>query len=57
MAELSMTAEVTATPTPADQLSATRIVFPGPRRVELEEVIVDLRKLGPHEVVVRARRA
>jgi 2-desacetyl-2-hydroxyethyl bacteriochlorophyllide A dehydrogenase len=48
---------MTATPTPADQRSATRIVFPEPRRVELEEVIVDLRKLGPHEVVVQARRS
>ena len=44
------------TPTSADQRSATRIVFPEPRRVELEEVIVDLREPGPHEVVVQARR-
>jgi hypothetical protein len=43
---------MTATPTRADQRSATRVVFPEPRRVELEEVIVDLRELGPHEVVV-----
>ena len=48
---------MTATPTPADQRSATRVVFPEPRRVELEEVIVDLRELGPHEVVVQARRS
>ena len=45
------------TPMPAGQRSATRVVFPEPRRVELEEVIVDLRELGPHEVVVRARRS
>ncbi len=48
---------MTATPTSADQRSATRIVFPEPRRVELEEVIVDLRALGPHEVVVQACRS
>ena len=48
---------MTATPTPAGQRSATRVVFPEPRRVELEEVIVDLRELGPHEVVVQARRS
>ena len=48
---------MTATPTPADQRSATRVVFPEPRRVELEEVIVDLRELGPHEVVVQAHRS
>ena len=48
---------MTANPTPADQRSATRIVFPGPRRVELEEVIVYLRELGPHEVVVEARHS
>ena len=47
--------QMTATPTPADHRSATRVVFPEPRRVELEEVIVDLRELGPHEVVVQAR--
>jgi threonine dehydrogenase-like Zn-dependent dehydrogenase len=57
MAELSMTAERTAAPTPADQRSATRVVFPEPRRVALEEVIVDLRELGPHEVVVQACRS
>ena len=57
MGELSVTAERTATPTSADQRSATRVVFPEPRRVELEEVIVDLRELGPHEVVVQARRS
>jgi len=45
------------TPMPAGQRSATRVVFPEPRRVELEEVIVDLRELGPHEVVVRACRS
>jgi hypothetical protein len=48
---------MTTTPTPADQRSATRVVFPDPRRVELEEVIVNLRELGPHEVVVQARRS
>lgn len=48
---------MTANPTRADQRSATRIVFPGLRRVELEEVIVDLRELGPHEVVVQARHS
>jgi 2-desacetyl-2-hydroxyethyl bacteriochlorophyllide A dehydrogenase len=48
---------MTATPTPADQRSATCIVFPEPRRVELEEVIVDASDLGPHEVVVQARRS
>lgn len=42
---------------PADQRSATRVVFPEPRRVELEEVIVDLRALGPHEVVMQACRS
>jgi len=47
---------MTATPPPADQRSATRVVFPEPRRAELEEVIVD-RELGPHEVVVQARRS
>ena len=31
--------------------------FPGPRRVELEEVIVDPRDPGPHKVVVQARRS
>ena len=45
------------TPMPADQRSATRVVFPGPRRVELEEVIVDPRDPGPHKVVVQARRS
>ena len=48
--------QMTATPAPADQRSATRVVFPEPRRAELEEVIVD-RELGPHEVVVLARRS
>ena len=47
---------MTATPPPADQRSATRIVFPEPRRAELEEVIVD-RELGPDEVVVQAHRS
>jgi len=32
-------------------------VFPGPAKVELEEVAVDLGDLGPHEVVVQARRS
>jgi hypothetical protein len=31
--------------------------FPAPCRVELEDMIVDLRELGPHEVVVQARRS
>ena len=44
---------MTATPTPAGQRSATRVVFPGPRRVELEKVIVDLRELRLHEIVVQ----
>ena len=57
MAGLCVTAEVTAAPAPAGQRCATRVVFPGPGRVELEEVIVDLRGLGPHEVVVQARRS
>jgi len=48
---------MTTTPMPADQRSATRVVFPKPGRVELEEVIVDLRELGPHEVVVQACRS
>jgi 2-desacetyl-2-hydroxyethyl bacteriochlorophyllide A dehydrogenase len=48
---------MTATPAPAAQCSATRIVFPEPGQVELEEVIVDLRELGPHELVVQARRS
>jgi threonine dehydrogenase-like Zn-dependent dehydrogenase len=37
--------------------SATRIVFPEPHRVELEQVEVNLDNLGPHEVVVQARRS
>jgi threonine dehydrogenase-like Zn-dependent dehydrogenase len=49
--------QMTATPTPAGQRSATRVVFPEPGRVELEEVIVDLRELGPHELVVQACRS
>ena len=32
-------------------------MFPRPRQVELEEVSVDLGGLGPHEVVVQARRS
>jgi NADPH:quinone reductase-like Zn-dependent oxidoreductase len=31
--------------------------FPRPHQVELEEVTVDLGDLGPHEVVVQARRS
>ena len=34
-------------------LQATRIIFPEPRRVELEQLEVSLEDLGPHEVVVR----
>jgi hypothetical protein len=37
---------MTATQAPADQRSAMRVVFPGPRWVELEEVIVDSASLG-----------
>jgi 2-desacetyl-2-hydroxyethyl bacteriochlorophyllide A dehydrogenase len=39
------------------ELQATRIVFPEPRRVELERLDVSLQDLGPHEVVVRGRRS
>jgi 2-desacetyl-2-hydroxyethyl bacteriochlorophyllide A dehydrogenase len=53
MAELC----VTGTSAAADRRYATRIVFPEPCQVELEDVIVDLRELGPHEVVVQARRS
>ena len=38
-------------------LQATRIIFPEPRRVELEQLEVSLEALGPHEVVVRGRRS
>ena len=48
---------MTGTRTPPDQHSAICVVFPGPRQVELEEVTVDLGDLGPHEVVVQARRS
>jgi threonine dehydrogenase-like Zn-dependent dehydrogenase len=38
-------------------LLATRIVFPEPRRVELERLEVSLQDLGPYELVVRGRRS
>ena len=50
-------AEVTATPASADRHPAIGIVFSEPGRVELEEMIVDLHDLGPHEVVVQGRRS
>lgn len=36
---------------------AVRLVFPEPHEVRLDEVEVDLDALGPHEVVVEARRS
>jgi threonine dehydrogenase-like Zn-dependent dehydrogenase len=42
---------------PADKRPSSCVVFPGSYRVELEEVLVDLSDLGPHEVVVQARRS
>ena len=36
---------------------ATRIVFPEPRRVELEQIEVSLADLGPYEVVVKGQRS
>ena len=50
-------AEITATPASADRHPAIGIVFSEPRRVELEEMVIDLRDIGPHEVVVQARRS
>jgi 2-desacetyl-2-hydroxyethyl bacteriochlorophyllide A dehydrogenase len=38
-------------------LRATRVLFPEPRRVELEHFELGLDDLGPHEVVVQARRS
>ena len=35
---------------------ASRIVFPEPRRIEVQDVEVDVDDLGPYDVVVKARR-
>ena len=37
--------------------TVSRLVFPGTLRAELEQIDVDLDNLGPHEVVVRAKRS
>lgn len=49
--------DATTSTSPMVERSAVRVVFPEPHHVELEELTVRLDDLGPHEVVVRARRS